>query len=211
MADLPRLYPVNLVLDGRRVLVVGGGRVALSKVVELVACGAVVTVVAPEIVSELRDLDTLTLVERSYEPGDVRGFRFVVSATGDPSVNAAVLADGEAEGIWVNGVDDPDNAAVTLPARIRQGDLLITFSTRGRAPAVSRWLRTRFGEEFGAEYATLVDVVAAERDRLHAEGRSTEGLDWQGALDSGMLELLREGRLIEAKERLQACLSSSSG
>jgi precorrin-2 dehydrogenase / sirohydrochlorin ferrochelatase len=211
MAELPRLYPVNLVLDGRPVLVVGGGKVALSKVVELVACGAVVTVVAPEIDPALRELDELTLLDRPYESGDVRGFRFVVSATGDPAVNSAVLADGDAEGIWVNGVDDPANAAVTLPARIRQGDLLVTFSTRGRAPAVARWLRTRFSEEFGPEYATLVDMVAAERDRLHAAGLTTEGLDWQGALDSGMLDLLREDRLAEAKERLQACLSSSSG
>ena len=57
----------------------------------------------------------------------------------------------------------------------------------------------------------LVDLLAEARERLRADGRSTEGLDWQGALDSGMLDLVREGRVAEAKERLQACLSSSSG
>ncbi|MGZ4681151.1 MAG: hypothetical protein ACXV8G_01655, partial [Acidimicrobiales bacterium] len=70
--------------------------------------------------------------------------------------------------------------------------------------------RRRYAEEFGPEYATLIELLAAERDALRQAGRSTEGLDWQAALDSGMLDLIREGRLAEAKERLQACLSSSS-
>ena len=68
----------------------------------------------------------------------------------------------------------------------------------------------RYAEEFGPEYATLIELLATERDALRQAGRSTEGLDWQPALDSGMLDLIREGRLAEAKERLQACLSSSS-
>ena len=99
---------------------------------------------------------------------------------------------------------------VTLPSRVRQGPLLVTFATGGRSPALATWLRRRFGTEFGPEYVTLIEVLSEERARLQRDGRRTEGLDWQGALDSGMLELIREGRLAEAKERLKACLSSSS-
>ena len=70
-----------------------------------------------------------------------------------------------------------------------------------------RWL----DEQLGPEFETLLELVATEREQLQREGRSTEGVDWQKAIDSGMLlELIREGRLAEAKERLQACLSSSS-
>jgi hypothetical protein len=75
---------------------------------------------------------------------------------------------------------------------------------------MATWLRRRFSVEIGPEYLTLMGILAEERTRLQREGVPTEGLDWQGALDSGMLELVREGRLAEAKERLQACLSSSS-
>jgi len=57
---------------------------------------------------------------------------------------------------------------------------------------------------------TLIELLSDERERLRQSGQSTEGLDWQPALDSGMLDLIREGHLAEAKERLQACLSSSS-
>lgn len=213
MTDRPH-YPVNLVLAGRRCLVVGGGGVAARKIGELVACGAVVQVVAPEVGDAVRamvDGDApVTWDERPYREGDVAGYWLVVAATDSPETNHAVFVDGEAHQVWVNSADDPDNCSVTLPARLRQGPLLVTFSTGGQSPAVASWLRRRHADEFGPEYATLIDMVAEERTALRSAGQSTEGLDWQGALDSGMLELIREGNLAEAKERLRACLSSSS-
>ncbi|MEJ6510718.1 MAG: bifunctional precorrin-2 dehydrogenase/sirohydrochlorin ferrochelatase [Actinomycetota bacterium] len=201
------LYPVNLSLAGRRCLVVGGGPVALSKARELVVCRAAVDVVAPEILEDFASLDGVICHKRTYETGEVVGYRLVITATSDPAVNRQVFVEGEAAGIWVNSADDPANCAFALPARVRQGPLLVTFSTSGSSPALSTWLRRRYGPEFGPEYAVLVEILTEYRARLQAEGTSTEGLDWQGALDSGMLELIREGRLAEAKERLQACLS----
>ena len=201
------LYPVNLSLAGRRCLVVGGGPVALSKARELVVCRAVVDVVAPEILEDFASLDGVICHKRPYETGEVVGYRLVITATSDPAVNRQVFLEGEEAGIWVNSADDPANCAFALPARVRQGPLLVTFSTSGSSPALSTWLRRRYGPEFGPEYAVLVEILTEYRARLQAEGTSTEGLDWQGALDSGMLELIREGRLAEAKERLQACLS----
>jgi precorrin-2 dehydrogenase/sirohydrochlorin ferrochelatase len=140
----------------------------------------------------------------------VDGYWLVVTATDDAVTNQLVHDDGEASHVWVNSADDPERCMFTLPSRIRQGPLLVTFSTGGTSPALSTWLRRRFAGEFGPEYATLVALLSDERARLKGEGRSTEGLDWQGALDSGMLDLIRGGNLAEAKERLQACLSSSS-
>lgn len=207
--DAP-LYPVNLVVAGRRCLVVGGGRVAAQKATELVACGAEVHVVAPSIAPELAALDGVIAHERPYRAGEVVDYRLAVTATDDPGVNHQVFLEGEAAGVWVNSADDPANCAFTLPARVRQGPLLVTFSTGGHSPALATWLRRRFSEEIGPEYLALMGLLADERSRLQREGVPTEGLDWQGALDSGMLDLVREGRLAEAKERLQACLSSSS-
>lgn len=207
--DAP-LYPVNLVVAGRRCLVVGGGRVALQKATELVACGAEVHVVAPSISSEVAGLDGVVAHERPYRAGEVADYRLAVTATDDPAVNHQVFLEGEAAGVWVNSADDPANCAFTLPARVRQGPLLVTFSTGGHSPALATWLRRRFSDEIGPEYLALMGLLADERSRLQREGVPTEGLDWQGALDSGMLDLVREGHLAEAKERLQACLSSSS-
>ena len=209
------LYPVNLVLDGKRCLVVGGGAVALQKVQGLLDGLAVVTVVALAVNDDIRALaaahpERLTFEERAYVAGEVRHYWLGIAATDDPAVNRLVHEDGEANGVWVNSADDPGNCSFILPARVRQGPLLVTFSTAGTSPAIATWLRRRFQKEFGPEYARLIEMLAEERSRLKAEGRSTEGLDWQAALDSGMLDLIREGNLAEAKERLQACLSSSS-
>ena len=75
-------------------------------------------------------------------------------------------------------------------------------------PAVAAWLRRRLSAELGPEYGTLLDIVAEAREELRAAGRSTEEPDWQQALDSGMLDLIRAGRAEDAKELLQTCLSS---
>lgn len=203
-------YPVNLVVSGRPVLVVGGGAVAAGKVAELVACGALVDVVAPDVRPEVAGAGVRTVHRRPYRSGDVAGYRLVVTATDDPEVNRRVHLDAEAAGVWVNSADDPANCSFTLPARVRRGALLLTVSTAGRSPALAVWLRRRLEAEIGPEYEVLLDLLAEARDAIRASGRSTEGLDWQSALDSGMLDLVREGNLAEAKERLEACLSSSS-
>ncbi len=136
------LYPVNLRLAGRRCLVVGGGRVATRKVLGLLECGALVTVVAPEVVDELAAARRGHLrATRATGPATSTGYRLVITATDDPEVNRAVYLDGEAAGVWVNSADDPDHCAFTLPARVRQGPLLVTFATGGHSPALATWLR----------------------------------------------------------------------
>ena len=202
-------YPVNVIVEGRPCLVVGGGAVAAEKAAALLACGAAVHVVGERVGPEVRALP-LTWEERSYNVGEVSGYRLVVAATGSPATNKTVYDDGEAVGVWVNSVDDPDNCSFTLPAIIRRGSLMVTVSTGGRTPAVASWLKERIGAELGPEYEVLVDLVAAEREAVRAGGRSSEGLNWQKALDSDMLELIKNGQVADARERLQACLSSPS-
>jgi precorrin-2 dehydrogenase/sirohydrochlorin ferrochelatase len=207
------LYPVNLVVSGRRCLVVGGGPVALQKVrglLDAAADPADITVVAPEITDDLRALGVRTET-REYETNEAADYRLVFAATGDPTVNQQVYDDGDAAGVWVNSADDPARCSFVLPARVRQGRLMVTVSTGGHSPALAAWLRQRFDEELGPEYDQLIGVLAEVRTEIQASGRGTESLDWRAALDSGILDLVRAGRPEEAKERLRACLSSSSG
>lgn len=205
----PGLYPIALRLAGERCLVVGAGAVAVAKVLGLLEAGADVDVVAPEVDDAMRELP-VTVHQRRYVSPEVAGYRLVITATDDAEVNRRVFLDAEAEGVLVNSADDPDNCRFTLMSRFRRGSLLVTVSTDGRSPAVAAWLRRRIEADVGDEYATLVDVAAEVRARILASGASTEGLGWKSALDSGILELIREGRVVEAKERLETCLSSSS-
>lgn len=204
------LYPVNLVLRGRSVLVVGAGRVAARKIEELLRCGAVVHVVATRVSDAVRALPGITWEERPFQAGDVDGRWLAVTATDVPAVNRAVREAGDAAHLWVNAADDPANCTATLPARLRRGDLLVAVSTSSRAPAVAGWVRAQLEAQIGPEYGEVVDLVAEARGALHAQGRRTEGLDWQTALDSGILDLVRAGRRADAREVLQECLSSSS-
>jgi len=206
-----QLYPVNLRVDGWSCLVVGGGRVAAGKVQGLLEAGASVDVVAPTFVDELTSCDDIALIRRSYEADDLDGRWLVITATDDPTVNARVAADATERGLWVNSADDPENCSFTLPARVRRGDLLIAVSTGGRSPAMASWVRRWLDDQLGPEHEALLEVLVEVREELRAEGVSTESLDWRSAVDSGTLELIRQGHVREAKERLQACLLSSSG
>lgn len=203
------LYPVNLIVAGRSCLVVGGGRVALQKVWGLLDADAEVTVVAPEIDEQIRSLG-VTCHERPYQPPEAAGYRLALAATGDPEVNQRVYDDAEAAGVWINAADDPERCSFILPARVRQGRLLVTVSTQGHSPAVAAWLRERLDRELGPEYDILIGILGEIRNEVQAAGRQTESLDWRAALDSGILDLVRAGRLEDAKERLRACLLSSS-
>lgn len=198
-------YPVNLVVGGKSVLVVGGGRVATGKVSNLLAAGARVTVVAPDVSAEIEAMG-VAVERRPYEAGEVAGYWLVVSATGDPTVDAQVFADGEASGVWVNSADDLAHCTFTLPAVARRGPITVAVSTDGRSPAMASWLRARFEAELGPEFEVLLQILHERREALRSSGIPTEGLAWSEALDSGLLELVRQGRVAEARERLHACL-----
>ena len=205
-------YPVNLVVAGRRCVVVGAGRIAARKVDGLLTAGADVHVVAPSLGDQVRAWrgeGRITVAERAFESADLDGAWLATAATDDHAVNHAVFEAGDARGVWVNAADDPDNCSFTLMSVIRRGDLVVTVGTGGRSPALATWLKERITAELGPEYETMVGLLSDARDAMQAEGRSTEEADWKRALDSGMLDLIRAGRVDDAKELLRSCLSSS--
>ena len=133
------LYPVFLRLDGRRVLLVGGGTVAAAKLDGLLAAGARVTVVAPEISPEVRR-PGVEIHERPFEADDVDGAWWVVAAA-PPDVNRQVQTAAHARQVFVNAVDDPVHADAYLGGVVRRADVTIAISTGGRAPALAGLLR----------------------------------------------------------------------
>jgi uroporphyrin-III C-methyltransferase / precorrin-2 dehydrogenase / sirohydrochlorin ferrochelatase len=136
------MYPAFLRLVGRRVVLVGGGAVAAAKLEGLLAAGATVTVVAPEIRPEL-ERSGVVLERRAFEPGDLDGAWWVVAAA-PPGVNRQVLEAAEARRVFVNAVDDPPNATAYLGGVVRRNDVTVAFSTGGRAPAMAGLLREAF-------------------------------------------------------------------
>ncbi|HTN79045.1 MAG TPA: uroporphyrinogen-III C-methyltransferase [Acidimicrobiales bacterium] len=176
------LYPVMLNVAGRECLVVGGGRVARRKVEGLVAAGARVTVIAPE-VDESIDALAVRVERRAYERGDAARFRLVITATDDTAVNAAVFDDAEAVGVWVNSADDIEHCSFTLPAIHRDGAVTVAVSTDGQSPAFAAWLRDRVRDTMPVGLGAVADALAAERRDVHARGATTEALDWRARID----------------------------
>ena len=208
MPDLHGL-PVNLLVRGRRVVVVGAGRIAARKIESLLDLGADVAVVAPTVGPEVRawaDAGRCSLAERPFVPGDLDGAWLAYTATDEPAVNAAVHAAGEAARVWVNSADDPANCSFTMMSVVRRADLVVAVGTGGRSPALAAHVRRLLNEELGPEYEVLLDLLSEAREAWRASGRSTESADWQRAFDSGIVDLVRSGRVAEAKELLNSCL-----
>jgi siroheme synthase-like protein len=186
-------YPVVLDLHGVAVLVVGGGPVAARKIAGLVAAGAAVRVVAPEIDEQIEELTGELLPgrigelsRRPYEPDDLEGMRLVVTATGVTAIDAAVAADARARGIWVNAADQPTDCDFILPAIARQGSVSVAVSTDGRSPALAARLRDRLASLLTPAVGALAETLAAERSAIKAAGGSTEGIDWSASIDAAL-------------------------
>ena len=157
------VYPVFLRLTRRRVLLVGGGRVAAGKLPALLEAGARVTIVAPAVRPELR-LAGAAVVERAFEPADLDSISFVVAAA-PPEVNRAVAEAAEARGLFVNAVDDAVSASALLGGVVRRGGATVAVSTGGRAPALAGLLR----EALEAVLPEDLDTWVALGERVRAQ------------------------------------------
>lgn len=124
----PPPYPVGLRLAGRSVVVVGGGQVAQRRIPGLRGAGAVVTVVAPEVTPSVEALARAGDVywhARSYAPGDLADAWYVIAATDDPEVNAAVAAEAERERVFCSRADDAQAATAWTPATGRHDGVTV--------------------------------------------------------------------------------------
>ena len=167
------MYPVTLNVRGRRCLVVGGGAVALRKVLGLLEEGAKVTVITPEAVPDIeaqaRD-GRVSMESREYRAGDAGGYALVIAATDHREVNRQVFEDAEKVGIWVNVADDPPLCSFHLPARVRRGPLEIAIGSGGNAPFATRRLRQLLERRLGAEWGPRADTAARFRGEVSRQG-----------------------------------------
>jgi len=172
-----RYYPINLDVKNRSCLVVGGGGVGERKVRTLLDCGALVTVVttqATEHLEKLASTGEIELKTRGYEQDDLQGRFLVIGATDNEALNEQISKDANERSLLCNIADRPQACNFVLPAIVRQGDLLIAISTSNKSPAVARRTRKILEKEFGPEYAVLLNLMGAIRQKMLAHGKSPE-------------------------------------
>jgi uroporphyrin-III C-methyltransferase / precorrin-2 dehydrogenase / sirohydrochlorin ferrochelatase len=154
------LYPAFLKLEGLPVVVVGGGTVAASKLDGLLAAGAQVTVVAPQVLASIRD--RVTVIEEPFRAAHLDGARWVVAAA-TPEINREVAAAASARGLFVNAVDDPSVATAYLGGVVRRGEVEIAISTGGLAPALAGLLREALEAILPDELERWIEIAKSER------------------------------------------------
>lgn len=167
---------VNIQMQGKLVVIIGGGAVAARKLRTVVAAGAHVRVVALEICPEiaaLKDSATVAIRLGSYRASDLDDAFLVIAATDESTTNEQVRCDAEKRGIMVAVADNPTAGDCIFPAVLQRGDLEIAVSTGGRCPTFAVKVRNQIAGYIGSEYSSILEQVAAEREKLLTNGSAS--------------------------------------
>jgi len=171
------LFPIFVKLEGRLIVVVGGGNIAETKIPGVLGAGARIRLVAPSITPRIAEwvrFGKIGWLPKEFEAADLNGAFLAIAATSAPGVNEAVFREAETRGILCNAVDDIEHCHFYYGAVVQRGDLQIAISTNGKSPALAQRLRSEFEEEFGPEYEVWLQWLGAAREALRASGPSSE-------------------------------------
>jgi uroporphyrin-III C-methyltransferase/precorrin-2 dehydrogenase/sirohydrochlorin ferrochelatase len=196
-------------LQGGRVLVVGGGEIALRKARLLADAGAALRVVAPEVDSQLAVLAGEgggEVLLRGYQAADLVGCRLVIAATDDTGLNAQVSADAQAVNLPVNVVDAPALCTVIFPAIVDRSPLVVAVSSGGDAPVLARLIRAKLEAWIPSTYGELAGLAARFRHKvksLYPDVNQRRGF-WETVFQGPIAERQLAGQGAEAERLLQA-------
>lgn len=207
------MYPVNLNLEGKKCLVVGGGGVAERKVASLVESGAKVTVIAPSVLTSLNNLageGKITLIDDIYKSGMAKGYFLAIVATDDENANKLAISEAKSFGALVNAPTTPEFSDFTVPAVINRGDLTVAVSTNGISPALSRKIKEEISEFLPKNIGGWLKIIKNIRKEAKSKLASSKDREnfWRRALNKKVLRLLKEGRIKEAEAELKTWLFS---
>ncbi|MDQ3010575.1 MAG: bifunctional precorrin-2 dehydrogenase/sirohydrochlorin ferrochelatase [Acidobacteriota bacterium] len=200
-----RYYPVYLDLKDRAILVVGGGRIAEGKALQLIEAGARVRLVSPDLTPRLRESveqEEIEYRQGEFKADDLRDVVLVISATSDQAANEEVARLAAELRLLCNVVDQPALCNFITPALVTRGDLQISVSTGGGSPSVAQRVKREIGELIGDEYASLLELAAemrAEAKRLIQDFEARRPV-LHAFVESEAIELLRAGKREEAQK-----------
>ena len=205
------MYPVCLDISDKLCVVVGGGRVAERKVLGLLAAGAQVLVISPELTDSLAGMAENSSIEwlaRAYQQGDLAGAVLVFAATDSREVQEAVVLEATRGDLLVNVIDEPEKCTFQVPAVVRRGDLILAVSTGGRSPAVAAMVRRRLAEDFGEEYGLLLELISRIREHVLSDDRdcAARKILFQNVLHDDIVLWIKKGRSDLLRSHLRAVL-----
>jgi precorrin-2 dehydrogenase/sirohydrochlorin ferrochelatase len=205
--------PIFLQIEGRPCLIVGGGEVASRKVKPLLAAGATVTVISPQVTDEIQGLagaGRVCLLRRPYRTGDMKDYHLVYATTGDRELQRSLSDEASRLNILINVADAPGFCSFIAPSVVRRGRLQVAISTAGASPAFARRLRQRIEQELGDEIEVLLELMAGVKDWLkqHEPDRDARARKLNALADSELDEALRRGDRGQIEAIIRRCLGS---
>ncbi len=198
-------FPIALRLEGKKVLLVGAGKIATGRLLQLVEARAMVHVVAPSAspeISALAAAGTIRFSERAFATGDCDGACIVFSATDSPEVTHAVVAEARAKGILVNAADIPPLCDFYVPSFGRRGPVTVAVSTAGLAPGLSRAIRERALDAVGPEWGKLARLMGRLRKLTPPGPARTKALS--SLIEGGAAQLLARGDRVELWKKIRS-------
>ena len=203
-----KYYPIYLDIREKRCVVVGGGDIAARKILRLLECGAVVSVVSRKLTTTLMNMvehGQIIHVDDNYDQQYLAGAYLVIGATDREEVNDRIARDCRARGVMVNIVDDPGRCDFILPSLVNRGSLSIAVSTDGKSPALARKLREDLSAQFGPEYEDYLDLLGWLREMIIAAGRPVDDNrdTFTALVNSPLHEHIRAGRWQEAEQTIR--------
>lgn len=163
-------FPLFINLKDKKVLIVGGGKIAYRKLEKLINFEAKITIVAPDICKEIKELEqknnNINLLEKSFEKEDIINSYLVIAATNDKAMNTKISNYCKEENIQINAVDDLENCTFIFPALIKKDNLTIGITTNGKTPEVSAMLRRKIQNSLPINTEKLIDDICTLRNKL---------------------------------------------
>lgn len=190
-------FPFFVDISGQEGLVVGGGLVALRKVEKLLPYGLNMTVAAPDLLPQFREIPGLCLVETTFTPELLEEKRVVIAATDDTDLNREIAALCRQRGILVNVVDDPEECTFLFPALVKQGNLTVGISTGGSSPTAAVWLKEQIQDLLPENFGDILDYLGKIRPMV----MDTVPAQQRGAVFAGLFAACMEkGRALDQAE-----------
>jgi precorrin-2 dehydrogenase / sirohydrochlorin ferrochelatase len=164
-------YPIMLRLEGKKAVVVGGGKVAERKVTGLLGTGSHITVISPNVTDELKRLASCGMIgwlEKSFSKEDIEGAFLIFAATNDTELNQFIkMAASDQQLVTV--ADDPEGSDFHVPSHFQRGRLSIAVSTGGASPILARQIREQLEQQFDEEFEEYLEFLFSARLRVLKE------------------------------------------
>lgn len=168
-------FPFFIDIKDKRIVVAGGGRVALRKIQKLMPFEPKITVVAPKICREIAETEKVDILCRPFEDKDICGAFAVISATGDPVLDEHIYRLCTEQNILVNTVDDIDKCGFIFPALVKKESVVAGISTSGKSPVFARYLRELLEEKLTDEMLRAAEILSDCRKRVKETIPTEEG------------------------------------